>query len=204
VAKAPERKPAVSLEVILRQYAESFAGKSYGEENDERDVLMDVFGISPELKRENRQYWGREPGMCWQLLVTRVFEICRSADFGRGYRSGLDQMSDLMLKKVAIDTKYRIGSGDSGTLKKFKQYGKALTAKGLEPVLLILRSDNLPAAIQACEVGGWRILIGDASFAFIKKETGFDLLAYLRRMAKKHDIKRVPTTPSVEQGGASG
>lgn len=26
------------------------------------DVLMDVFGIVPTLKRENRQYWGRELG----------------------------------------------------------------------------------------------------------------------------------------------
>ncbi len=103
-----------------------------------------------------------------------------------------------MLKKVAIDTKYRIGSGDSGTLKKFKHYGKALKDKGFEPVLLMLRSDNLPAAIQACKVGGWRILIGDASFEFIKKEAGFDFLAYLKSAAKKHDIKRMPTTPLVE------
>src|SRR5258707_8049825 len=175
----PAKKTMVSLEVILKQYAESFASKTYAEENDDLDVLMEVFGISPALKRENRQYWGRELGMCWQLVVTRVFENCRSADFGPGYRSGSDEMSDLMLKKIAIDTKYRIGSGDSGTLKKFKQYGKALKSKGFEPVLLILRSDNLPAAIQACKVGGWRVLIGDASFEFIKKETGLDLLAYL-------------------------
>jgi len=195
------KKTKISLEAILKQYAESFASKTYAEENDDLDVLMEVFGISPALKRENRQYWGRELGMCWQLVVTRVFENCRSADFGPGYRSGLDEMSDLMLKKIAIDTKYRIGSGDSGTLKKFKQYGKVLRGNGFDPVLLILRSDNLPAAIQACKGGGWRILVGDASFQFIKKESGFDLYAYLKRAAKRHDIKRSPTTPLIEESG---
>jgi hypothetical protein len=105
--------------------------------------------------------------------------------------------------KVAIDTKYRIGSGDSGTLKKFKQYGKALQTKGFSPVLLILRLDNLPAAIQACTVGGWKILLGNDSFKFIKEESGFDLLVYLKGVARKHAIKRTPTTPSVEKGAAS-
>jgi hypothetical protein len=195
VATSRAQKTTISLEVILKQYAESFASKTYGEENDDVDVLMQVFGISPELKRENRQYWGRELGMCWQLLVARVFELGRPSDFGPGYRSGSDELSDLMLQKTAIDTKYRIGSGDAGTLKKFKQYGRTLKAKGLDPVLLILRSDNLPAAIQACQAGGWRILVGDASFDFIKGESGFDLLAYLKGAAKKHDIKRSPTTP---------
>lgn len=201
MAKDSSKKTEAFLELILTQYAESFASKTYAEENDDYDVLMDVFGITPELKRENRQYWGRELGMCWQLLVTRVFENHRAADFSPGLKSGDDEMCDLILKKVAIDTKYRVGSGDSGTLKKFKLYGKELKAKGYEPLLLFLRSDNLPAAIQACKVGGWRILIGDASFEYIKKETGFDLHAYLVGMIKKHDIKRAPTTPLVEEGG---
>ena len=33
---------------------------------------MEVFGITPEMKRENRQYWGRQLGMCWQRLVTEI------------------------------------------------------------------------------------------------------------------------------------
>jgi hypothetical protein len=55
------------LKGILKQYQNSFSNKIYVEENDDHDPLMDVFGITPSLKRENRQYWGRELGMCWQL-----------------------------------------------------------------------------------------------------------------------------------------
>ncbi|MGK7883007.1 MAG: hypothetical protein AB4057_00065 [Crocosphaera sp.] len=58
-----------------------------------------------------------------------------------------------MVDKYAIDTKYRIGSGDSGLHKKYKAYGKMLRQEGYEPILLILRKDNFPAAIKACEVG---------------------------------------------------
>jgi hypothetical protein len=133
--------------------------------------------------------------MCWQLLVSRVFEVCRKSDFAAGYRSGADEMCDLMVAKMAIDTKYRIGSGDSGTLKKFKQYGKKLRLLGFEPVFLILRSDNLPAAIQACTAGGWRTLIGQSTFDFIKQESGFDMLKFLTQSAKLHIVVRKPTTP---------
>ncbi|MGV2437783.1 MAG UNVERIFIED_CONTAM: hypothetical protein LVT10_25190 [Anaerolineae bacterium] len=45
------------LKGILRQYQSSFSDKIYGEENDDYDSLMRVFGITPSLKRENRQYW---------------------------------------------------------------------------------------------------------------------------------------------------
>ena len=189
-----QEQSAVSLGTILRQYGDSFSSKTYNEENDDLDPLMNVFGISPALKRENRQYWGRELGMCWQLLVSRAFEICRKDDCGPGYRSGADEMCDLMVGRIAIDTKYRIGSGDSGTLKKFKQYGKALKDLGFEPVFLILRSDNLPAAIQACKVGGWRTIIGPATFDFIKEESGFDMLTFLNNAANQYDIKRAPVT----------
>jgi hypothetical protein len=60
------------LKDVLRAYRDSFSIKTYGDENDDLDPLMDVFGITPDRKRENRQYWGRELGMCWQLLVTNV------------------------------------------------------------------------------------------------------------------------------------
>lgn len=184
-----------SFEHILRQYAESFSSKTYNEENDDLDPLMNVFGITPSLKRENRQYWGRELGMCWQLLISEVFEKCRNADYAPGYKSGADEMCDLVVGKMAIDTKYRIGSGDSGTLKKFKQYGQKLIELGYEPIFLILRSDNLPAAIQACHVGGWKTLIGQHTFNFILKEAGFDMLSFLNEMANKHVINRNPTSP---------
>jgi hypothetical protein len=186
---------ARSLGLILQQYSESFSSKEYGDENEQVDPLMNVFGSSPKLKRENRQYWGRELGMCWQLLVSRAFEVCRKNDFAPGYRLKDDELCDLMVARMAIDTKYRIGSGDSGTLKKFKQYGKKLRSHGLEPVMLILRSDNLPAAIQACLAGGWQTFVGQAAFEFIKRESGFDMFRFLTDSAKRHIVVRKPTTP---------
>jgi len=108
-----------TLEQILDEYAKSFAEKIYNVENNDRDILMDVFGISPEMKRENRQYWGRELGKCWERLVVEIFRSTRD-DFQPGLRVGQDEPCDLVVGKYAIDTKYRLGSGDSGTLKSFE------------------------------------------------------------------------------------
>jgi len=106
-----------NLDEILRKYQSSFIEKVYSDENDDHDLLMDSFGITPQLKRENRQYWGRELGKCWKPLV---IEACRSSDaFQPVLRIGDDEPCDLRIENYAIDTKYRVGSGDSGTLKKF-------------------------------------------------------------------------------------
>ncbi len=180
-----------SLLSIIQKYTENFSGKSYRDESEEIDVLMEAFGISQELKRENRQYWGRELGMCWQLLVTEVFKnTCE--DFRPAKRYGADEPADFFVGKDAVDTKYRVGSGDAGTLKKFKQYGEMLTAEGLNPIFLFLRTDNLNAAISACKVGGWVIYMGDESFEYIKNKTGFDLKQWLidLKSNKSHLIKR--------------
>jgi hypothetical protein len=172
---------------IMERYQASFAAKEYQEENDEVDPLMNAFGISPSLKRLNRQYWGRELGMSWQRLVTEVFRA-RASGFEPALRVGLDEPCDLISSGQAIDTKYRIGSGDSGTLKKFKAYGALLRERNLEPVLLIVRTDNLPAAISACSAGGWGVLTGDDSFAYIQERTGFDLRAWLEGTAGRFAI----------------
>lgn len=175
------------LTKILSKYQNSFSEKQYGDENDEHDLLMDVFNISPATKRENRQYWGRELGMCWQLLVTEIAKATCD-DFGPAMRIGDDEPADLFIGKDAIDTKYRIGSGDSGTLKKFKKYGKYFQEQGYNPVLLILRNDNLPAAIKACEVGGWKLYIGEDCFKYIKEKTGFDVANYLEENARNYCV----------------
>lgn len=169
------------LRDILDQYKNSFSGKIYREENEDYDVLMDVFGITPSLKRENRQYWGRELGMCWQMLVCKLFEL-RCENFQPAMRIGSDEPCDCIVGKDAIDTKYRIGSGDSGTLKKFKQYGKLFEEQGLNPILLIVREDNLPAAITACKNGSWSVLEGEKTFQYIFNKTNFDLYDWLEKL----------------------
>jgi len=151
------------LNEIIERYRQSFSAKVYNSENEEHDILMDVFGITPELKRENRQYWGRELGMCWQLLVSKVSAI-NCVDYEPAFKIGDDEPIDLCIGKDAIDTKYRIGSGDSGTLKKFKNYGELLRSEGYNPVILILREDNLDAAITALRSGGWYLHIGKSFF----------------------------------------
>lgn len=176
------------LDLILKKYQKSFSEKTYTEENNDSDILMKAFGITPEIKRENKQYWGRELGKCWEYLV---IEACRNTrGFSPAQKFGKDEPFDLIVGKYAIDTKYRVGSGDSGTLKKFKQYGELLIAEGYTPVFLFLREDNLPAAITACTVGGWEIYQGKASLDFIKKLSGTDLESYLVTRANQFKINR--------------
>jgi hypothetical protein len=153
-----------SLENILGEYEQAFGAKVFDGESSEEDDLMLVFGLTQTIKAKNKQYWGRQLGMCWQRIVT---ELCR-------------QICDLVVGKDAIDTKYRIGSGDSGTLKKFKQYAARLEDLGYRPVLLILREDNLPAAITACLTGGWTVMTGSETHGYLREITGFDLQAWLK------------------------
>ncbi len=177
-----------NLDSVLNRYKTSFMDKVYSDENDDYDVLMQAFGITPILKRENRQYWGRELGKCWESLV---IETCRSVPtFQPALRVGDDEPCDLIVQNYAIDTKYRVGSGDSGTLKKFKSYGSLLRSYGYEPVFLFLREDNLPAAMTACRAGTWNIYVGKQSFDFIKDISGFDLNSYLIRKANEFLVVR--------------
>lgn len=176
------------LDDVLRRYHSSFVEKIYSDENDDHDLLMDAFGITPQLKRENRQYWGRELGKCWESLV---IEACKDVDtFQPALRIGDDEPCDLRVANYAIDTKYRVGSGDSGTLKKFKQYGPLLKEHGYTPVFLFLREDNLPAAMTACQRGEWEIYIGQDSFDFIQRVSGFDMKDYLTRKARAFLVNR--------------
>ncbi len=162
----------------MRAYRDSFGVKTYGRENEEPDLLMDLFGITASRKREHRQYWGRELGMCWQLLVTGVLSH-HCPDYAAPMKSGSDEPCDCRVGSDAIDTKYRIGSGDSGTLKKFRANGQWLTDRGYRPVLLILRGDSLASAIRACERGGWQVFVGSATFGYLHQLSGFDLYKWL-------------------------
>lgn len=178
-----------ALDEILANYQKGFSEKVYSEENDDHDLLMDAYGITPLLKRENRQYWGRELGMCWQRLVVEVCSQTR-VDFLPALQIGADEPCDLIVGTLAIDTKYRIGSGDSGTLKKLKAYGLSLKEKGFTPVLLIVREDNLGAAITACNVGGWTVKAGQQTFDYVLELTGFDIKAFLQQRAQAFQFVR--------------
>lgn len=178
-----------ALDEILSAYRSAFCDKVYCDENDDHDPLMDVYGITPQLKRENRQYWGRELGMCWQRLVVEVSRHTRE-DFGPALRKGADEPCDLTVGDLAIDTKYRIGSGDSGTLKKFKAYGPMLREMGFTPVLLIVRNDNLGAAITACRAGGWKVTTGDETFDYLLEITGFNIKDFLLERSQAYPVSR--------------
>ena len=162
---------------IITAYQKSFSNKVYTDDDNEYDLLMQLYGITPEIKKENKQYWGRELGMLFELLCTEIFS--HTTGYKPKERIGNDAPYDFILNDMAIDTKYRIGSGDAGTLKKFKAYAKELKAMGYTPVILLLRTDNLNAAITACKNGGWTIYMGDDCFKFIKEKTGFDLKSFL-------------------------
>lgn len=180
----------LELNETLSKYSETFSSKIYSDENNDHDILMDTFNISPSIKRENRQYWGRELGMCWQLLVNKVFEINANDLYAPALKINKDEPCDLIYDDYAIDTKYRIGSGDSGTLKKFKSYGQLLIQKNYKPLLLILREDNLPSAIKACYIGNWDVRMGQEAFDFIYDKTNFDLYQYLKNTNNTHFIDR--------------
>jgi hypothetical protein len=167
-----------NLDQILGRYSKSFSGKLFSEESTQEDDLMLVFGLTQVMKAENKQYWGRELGMCWQLLVRGICQQTRT-DYGNAIKEGNDEICDFVIGKTAIDTKYRIGSGDSGTLKKFRQYAGRLRTLEYDPVLLILRTDNLISAINSCKKAGWTVYTGAQSYQYIYDKTGFDLKAWL-------------------------
>jgi hypothetical protein len=180
------------LEGILSGYSRGFTAKVFQEEEDPVvDVLMAVFDLTPLIKAGNRQYWGRELGYCWQLLVNAVCRIRCAANYRPAPRDGADQPFDLLVGTDAIDTKYRIGSGDWGTLKKFQSNGTKLREAGLTPIMLILREDNLKAAIDACYAGTWEVLTGDRSFEYLENVTeGFALKPWLEARKGRFPIVR--------------
>lgn len=94
MAKSQELRKG--LHAIFAQYQASFTQKAYKEENDDLDLLMAIFSLTPELKRENRQYWGRELGMCWQRIVTKICEQ-KCDDFGPALRVNADEPCDFIV-----------------------------------------------------------------------------------------------------------
>ena len=149
---------ANELNEVLKHYQKAFADKVIESPETAQDILMDIFGITFFDKIKNMQYWGRELGLCWQRLIVAVFKNnCNG--YKPALKIGKDEPCDVIVDSFAIDTKYRVGSGDSGTLKKFKQYGPLLKENKLKPVMLFLREDNLPAAMTALKSGDGRFIL---------------------------------------------
>lgn len=176
------------LKQIITKYHKSFSSKKFNEDAEQDiDLLMGLYGLTVETKRENKQYWNRELGSIFELLCSTIFSDIN------GYKPkeniGNDSPYDFILNDLAIDTKYRVGSGDAGTLKKFKAYGSELKSMGYVPTILLLRTDSLPAALTALYHGGWKIYQGDECFDFIKSKSGFDLKKYLIDNQNKFIIK---------------
>jgi len=175
---ANDETPENRLDEIMQHYQSAFSEKEFPAVVGDEDVLMNAFCVTDEMKRVNMQYWGRELGMCWQRLVISIFE--NQEGFARGITIGQDEICDLVYREDAIDTKYRVGSGDSGTLKKFRENRRLIReVYQNRPVMMFLREDNLHAAITSIGNSGWVILTGDDSFDYIRENSGFDLEEYL-------------------------
>lgn len=179
-----------SLSAILLQYQTSFNNKVFANETDEYDLLMNVFSLTPKIKRKYGQYWGTQLGRCWQKIIT---EICKNScqDFQPVLKiKDVGELCDLRVGKYAIDTQYRIGSGDKGTHDKFRYYGNLLTEMGYTPTILILRNDNLPDAINACKGGQWQVFTEQDSMDFIQRISGVDVKTFLENQAGKYTVSR--------------
>ena len=61
------------LNLVLSKYSENFSRKRYTSVYADSDILMKAFGITQELKGENKQYWGRELGKCWENILRDLF-----------------------------------------------------------------------------------------------------------------------------------
>jgi len=176
-----------ALDAVLHHHQIDFASKVHGEESQIIDPLMQIFSIDQTTKQENKQYWGSQLGRCWESLVVSVGKT--STQFSPAVRYGRDEPCDFVLGNDAIDVKYRIGSGDSGTLKKFRANGRLLRESGYTTVLLVLRTDNLSAAVRAHEVSGWQVYIGDESFTYLLDKTGIDLATFLGSRVDRYPIR---------------
>lgn len=178
-----ERQEENILQIVTR-YQRSFQEKTFVEINQDTDILMDLFEITFEQKRENKQYWNRELGSIWELITKEILKINPCFREPLPNEFGNDSPVDYFIGNMAIDAKYRIASGDSGTLKKFKQYGQMLQNMNYIPIFLILRNDNLDAAITAAMNGGWHIYTYEKSFDFIAQYSGginiVQQLAYIK------------------------
>ncbi len=178
---ANKKKIEEKLNLIFNKYKNSFDKKVLLKEKTNRDLIMKIFNKTQNDVDVNKQYWNREFGKYFEYIVSSIFALTRN-DYKPGLRIKSDEVCDCIIGNLAIDVKYRVGSGDSGTLKKFRFYGNLLKEKGYIPVMLFLREDNLKAAITSINNGGWKIYSNEQMFDFVKKKSNFDLKEYFNSL----------------------
>jgi hypothetical protein len=181
----------LKLESICQDFSQRSSSKEYPPHNDDHDPLMDMYSMTPELKRENPQYWGSQLGANWQRLVAATFYFFRRPDYGPPIQYERTEPFDFRFGKIVVDTKYRVGSHDSGTLNKFRLNGIFLNGEGFHPVALILRHDTHRGAITQLLSGGWEVFVADEAFDYIREQTSFDLETFLQQRAHKFAIDRI-------------
>ena len=172
------------LKKTLQEYKELFTLYDEAPVPSASDILLNIFNLSGEDILKNKQYWHRHLGACWEKLVKSVFSS--RADYQHAVRIHKKSPCDFAFSDKAIDTKYRLGSGDSGTLEKLAKNAAWLKALGYFPVMLILRSDNLPNALSRMSSAGWQVLTGDDCFEFIRCHGGLDLKKYMLSLTAFH------------------
>jgi len=177
-----KKKIEQKLNLIFNKYKNSFDNKILSKEKTTTDLIMKIFNKTQNDVDINKQYWNREFGKYFEYTVRSIFSLTRN-DYKPGLRIKSDEVCDCIIGDLAIDVKYRVGSGDSGTLKKFRFYGNLLKEKGYNPVMLFLREDNLKAAITSINNGGWKIYENEKMFDFVKKNSEFDLKKYFKSLS---------------------
>jgi hypothetical protein len=178
-----EQRTSRSLDLILDgalgRYHETFTDRMPEEQDAVSDALMDFFRLTPEIKNRERQFYGRHLGAAWEEIAGKILHAHDpSTEFPRPGTE--DTPCDIVYRGFAIDTKYRIGSGDSGTMRKLAGNASTLARRGFVPLLLIFRNDSLKPSISAARTGGWTICEGEAAVSFIRTHTGYDLLDFLK------------------------
>jgi hypothetical protein len=181
---------------ILDAQRRSFEAKVHRPRERGSDLLMEAFGISPVQLQSHSQYWSRQLGMCFERLVRAACE--HRSECRLPLRTGGREPWDLEFGQEAWELKYRLGSGDAGTLSRLADNAGLARERGLAPVLLILRSDSLRAATARAAAGGWEVVCGERALAHVRRRSGFDLHAWLAEQAGRFTFEPGRREPGSE------
>jgi hypothetical protein len=160
------------LKNLVESYKLSFEKKILNHKHFKQDDIMNLFNKNQYDLLLNKQYWHREFGKFYEKYVKIIAKSKLKYNDSPKYKKY--DLCDLVIDNFAIDTKYRIGSGDSGTVRKLKFYGEQLIKLNYKPILLIFRDDNLEGTIKSLSKE-WNVLTGDNSNKFIIEHLDFDI-----------------------------